>query len=225
MIVPALTFMSITPFQIAGTSLFAVFSNSASSTIAYAKQKRIDYVLGIKFAIFAIPGAIIGAYISRFISLPEFKLYFALVLIGTSIYILRKNTLKTRTIKKSQAVMALCYASSFFAGVLASLFGIGGGVIFMPIMVALLGISVHNSAPTSQFILFVSSIVGLLTHVILGHPDYFLAAVLVIGTFAGAQLGAKLSLTIKERILQILLSIGLFAVSTKFILDELFQLT
>jgi uncharacterized membrane protein YfcA len=118
--------------------------------------------------------------------------------------------------------MALCYASSFFAGILASLFGVGGGVIFVPVMVALLGMSVHSSAPTSQFILLLTSAIGLFTHVALGHPDYLIAAIIVVGAFAGAQLGAKLSLTIKERILQILLSIGLFAVAAKFIVDELF---
>lgn len=221
-IVPTLTFMIFNPSQIASTSLFSVFSNSASSTIAYAKQKRIDYALGAKFAAFAIPGAVIGAYVSSFIALPEFKLYFALVLIGTAIYILRKNTLKEKTTKHSHGIMALCYASSFFAGVLSSLFGIGGGVVFVPIMVALLGMSVHTSAPTSQFILLISSVAGLVSHVYLGHPDYLIAAILVGGAFAGAQLGAKISLTIKEKMLQRLLSIGLLAVAVKFIVDELF---
>lgn len=219
-IVPALTFMSLNPYQIAGTSLFAVFSSSGSSTFAYARQKRIDYVLGIKFSMFAVPGAVVGAYVSRLVSLPEFKIYFALVLIGTSIYILRKHTFKERA-RPSPAVMALCYASSFFAGILASLFGVGGGVIYVPLMVALLGMSVHTSAPTSQFILLVSSAAGLLSHIILGHPDYLLALILVGGAFAGGQLGAKISLRIRERILQILLSIGLLGVAVKFISDEL----
>jgi hypothetical protein len=80
---------------------------------------------------------------------------------------------------------------------------------------------VHSSAPTSQFILLISSTVGLFTHVALGHPDYLIAAIIVGGAFAGAQLGAKLSLTIKERVLQILLSIGLFAIAAKFLSDEL----
>lgn len=218
MIVPALTFLTLTPYQIASTSLFAVLSNSASSTIAYARQKRIDYSLGIRFAIFAVPGAIVGAYISRFISLPEFKLYFAFVMIGTAVYILQRSALRKRS-EPSHLTMILCYSASFFAGILASLFGIGGGVIFVPVMVALLGMSVHNSAPTSQFILLITSTVGMVTHIALGHPDYLLAAILVAGAFLGAQLGAKLSLTIKENLLRILLSIGLIGVAVKFIMD------
>jgi len=219
-IVPALTFMSFNPYQIASTSLFAVFSTSASSTLAYAKQKRIDYSLGIKFALIAIPGAILGAYISDFITMQSFKLYFGLVLIGTSVYILKKSALvEEHKASHSSAVMAFCYTASFFAGILSSLFGIGGGVIFVPMMVALLGMSMHISAPTSQFIFLISSIAGLASHIALGHPDYLLALILVIGAFAGAQLGAKVSLWVKEKLLQKLLSISLFAVAARLISD------
>jgi len=219
-IVPALTFMSFNPSQIASTSLFAVFSTSASSTLTYAKQKRIDYSLGIKFALIAIPGAIIGAYISDFITIESFKLYFGLVLIGTSIYILKKSALaREHKASHSSAVMALCYCASFFAGILSSLFGVGGGVVFVPLMVALLGMSMHVSAPTSQFIFLISSFVGLASHIVLGHPDYMLALILLAGAFAGAQLGAKISLRIKERLLQKLLSISLFAVAARLISD------
>jgi len=219
-IVPSLTFMSFNPYQIASTSLFAVFSTSASSTLTYAKQKRIDYSLGIKLALIVIPGAIIGAYISDFITMQSFKLYFALVLIGTSVYILKKSALaKEHKASHSSAIMAFCYTASFFAGILSSLFGIGGGVIFVPLMVVLLGMSMHVSVPTSQFIFLISSVAGLASHVALGHPDYMLALILVAGAFAGAQLGAKISLRIKERLLQKLLSISLFAVAARLIAD------
>ncbi len=221
-IVPALTFMSFNPSQIASTSLFAVFSTSASSTLAYAKQGRIDYSLGIKFALIAIPGAIIGAYISDFIALQSFKLYFAMVLIGTAFYILRKSALaKEHQRSRSQSIMAFCYAASILAGILSSLFGIGGGVIFVPLMVVLLGMSMHVSAPTSQFIFLISSVAGLASHAVLGHPDYLQASILAVGAFAGAQLGAKISLFIKEKLLQRLVSIALFAVAARFIADVL----
>ena len=61
---PALTFMGLTPANIVSTSLIAVASTSASSTVEYSKQKRIDYKLGLKMATLSIPGAIIGAFLS-----------------------------------------------------------------------------------------------------------------------------------------------------------------
>lgn len=221
-IVPSLTFMSFNPYQIASTSLFAVLATSGSSTLAYARQERIDYSLGIKLALAAIPGAIIGAYISGIVPIQSFKLYFALVLIGTSAYILRGSSLapgKERKISPSSTIMALCYAASFFAGILVSLFGVGGGVIFVPLMVALLGMSMHVSAPTSQFILLIPAVAGVVSHIALGHPDYLSALILAAGTFAGAQLGAKISLSIKEKLLQKLLSIALFAIAARFLVD------
>lgn len=218
-IVPALTYMGMGPYQAASTSLFAVFSTSASSTIAYARQKRIDYSLGIRFALAAIPGAVLGAYISELVTAELFKLYFALILIGTSAYILRRSTLKERARPPIPTIMAVSYAASFFAGILASLFGVGGGTVFVPLMVVLLGMSMHISAPTSQFILLISSVAGLASHSALGHPDYVLAAILMAGTFVGAQLGAKVSLRVREKLMQWLVSIVLFAIAAKLISD------
>jgi hypothetical protein len=223
-IVPALTFLSFNPSQIASTSLFSVLSTSASSTIAYARQKRINYSLGIKFALISVPGAVIGAYISDFIDIGYFKLYFGLVLIGTSVYLLRKSSLE-RPVQRSSGIMVFCYIASFFAGILSSLFGVGGGVIFVPLMVAFLGMSMHISSPTSQFIILIASASGVVSHVAQGHPEYVQSLILIAGTFAGAQLGAKLLPIIKERVLQRLASIALFVVAARLISDAYDHLT
>jgi len=54
-LVPALTFLGLSPTQTASTGLIAVASTSVSSTIEYSRQRRIDYRLGIEMAAFAIP--------------------------------------------------------------------------------------------------------------------------------------------------------------------------
>ncbi|MDW3621450.1 MAG: sulfite exporter TauE/SafE family protein, partial [Nitrososphaeraceae archaeon] len=61
---PVLTFLGLSPPQVASTSLFAVSSTSISSTLAYSKSKKIQYLLGIKMALLSIPGAIIGSFFS-----------------------------------------------------------------------------------------------------------------------------------------------------------------
>lgn len=213
-IVPALSFLNIPPSQIASTSLFAVLSTSSSSTIEYAKQKRIDYRLGIRFAILAIPGSILGAYTSSLISLESFRLYFGIILIVTSVYMLKRHDLRFRRL------MPLAYLASFFAGFISSLFGIGGGVIYMPVMIGLLGMPAKVSTATSQFILLISSISGLVTHAYLGHPDYLLAVILAVGTFAGAQIGARISLRISEKSLKVLVSLALLAIALRMIISS-----
>ena len=46
---------------ISATSLAVVFANAASGTVAYARQGRVDYRSGRRFALAALPGAILGA--------------------------------------------------------------------------------------------------------------------------------------------------------------------
>jgi len=57
-IVPVLTFVGFPPTLAVGNSLFAAFSNSVASTTMYAKQKRIEYSLGLKLGLMSIPGTI-----------------------------------------------------------------------------------------------------------------------------------------------------------------------
>ena len=218
---PALTFMGFTPAHAASTSLIAVSSTSASSTIEYSKQKRIDYAVGLKMAALSIPGAIIGALLSNEISIENFKAYFAIILIVTGIYITYKNSIikeKSEELK-SAPFDFLFYPGSFAAGVISSLFGIGGGIIFVPLMILVLRMAMLRAGPTSQLTLLISSIAGVSTHVILGHPDYIHGAYLAIGAFVGGQIGARLSRHVEESILQKLLSIILVGAAIKLLFD------
>ena len=217
-IVPALSFMSLNPHQIASTSLFSVLSTSSSSTIFYAKEGRINYKEGIKLAIIAIPGSIIGAYVSESISIQEFRVYFALILIIGALYIIKKRNIHA---KYKNGILFLVYIGSFFAGFISSLFGIGGGIIYMPLLIGVLAISAKSSTATSQFILLLSSITGLITHAYLAHPDYVLAIILIIGTFIGAQIGAYLSRKINEELLRRLVSIAIMAIAIRMIVEVL----
>ena len=218
---PALTFLGLSPAQTASTSLIAVASTSVSSTIEYSRQKRIDYRLGLEMAAFAIPGAVLGAVLSDYLSTESFKLYFGILLILTGIYVLYKNSiLKDSAAKKrSIALRIAVFAATFGAGVISSLFGVGGGIIFVPAMLLVLGLTMQRAAPTSQLTLMMTSVAGVLMHVFLLHPDYLQALALSAGAFAGAQIGARASRTAKEILLQRLFGLMLVAVAAKLIFD------
>lgn len=221
--VPALTFLNVPPTQAASTSLIAVMATSISSTIEYSRQKRINYGLGLQIAACAIPGGVLGAVLSEYLLQDTFKLYFGILLILTGLYILYRNSvLKDRHVKRrSLALQVGVFAASFGAGIISSLFGVGGGIIFVPAMLLVLGLTMHRAAPTSQFTLMMTAIAGVFTHSALGHPDYLQAIVLSIGAFVGAQIGARLSLITKDMLLQRLLAAVLMTVAIIFILDGL----
>ena len=219
-IVPVLTFIGFSPTLAVSNSLFAVFSNSVGSTIEYAKQKRVEFSLGWKLGLMTVPGTILGAFISSDLSSEIFKILFALVLISSASYIFLKRKIEEKPVDISRLLLVFSAGASFFAGIISSLFGIGGGLIFVPLMVVALGISIKRAAPTSQFILMFASFSGLIVHSMLGHPDYYQALLLSIGAFAGGILGARLSLEIKENKLKIIVVIVLIAAAIKMIVDS-----
>ncbi|HEX3326868.1 MAG TPA: TSUP family transporter [Actinomycetota bacterium] len=103
-------------------------------------------------------------------------------------------------------------------GVLSGLFGIGGGVIIVPVLVAL-GFTQREASGTSLAALLLP--VGLLgvieyarRHEIRFHYGIGIAIGLLAGVLAGAVLAGRLSNTLLERLFGLLLAIVAF----KFIL-------
>ena len=219
-VVPVLTFFGFSPAVAASNSLFAAFSNAIASSASYAKQKRIQYSIGLKFGLLAIPGTVLGALISDEISSSLFKILFGIVLLASSVYIFSKRKLESKTYNLSKQIMVLSAGASFFAGIISSLFGIGGGIVFVPLMVIVIGLTMKLAAPTSQFILLFVSASGMITHAFLGHPDFYQALFLAAGAFVGGLVGSKLSLEIEEKKLKIIVSVAMIAAAIKLFIDS-----
>ena len=220
-IVPILTFFGFPPTVAASNSLFAAFSNSVASTISYSKQKRIEYSLGLKLGLLAIPGTILGAIISTDIVPDLFKILFGFILITSAVYIFLRKQVESREKVISKQLIIFIIGASFFAGIISSFFGIGGGIVFVPLMVVGMGLSMKKAAPTSQLILLFASLSGIIVHSVLGHPDFLQSGFLAIGSFFGGLVGAKLSLSVRERNLKILISAILLITAGKLFFDSL----
>ena len=220
-VVPILTFFGFSPTLAASNSLFAAFSNAVASTISYSRQKRIEYSLGVKLGLLTIPGTVLGAYVSSDVAPEIFKILFGFVLIASAIYIFVRKKIENTQVNFSKQMMIFAVGASFFAGIISAFFGIGGGIIFVPLMVAGMGMAMKKAAPTSQLILLFASFSGVVVHTILGHSDFLQAGLLSAGSFAGGLVGARLSVDIKERFLQIIVSVVIIAAAIKMFIDSL----
>jgi hypothetical protein len=218
---PVLTYMGFSPAVIASSSLIAILATSISSTLTYIRKKYINYSLGLKLALPAIPGSIIGGFFSNFISLEHFKIYFAILLTSVGLYIFFKNKIIKKTLDRTPKLLfyLILISGTFCAGIISSLFGIGGGIIFVPILVIMYKMKMINVSPTAQFTLLITTITGLLTHIILEHPDYSYGIALAFGAFFGAQVGSRSIHLISENILSKILSFSLISIAINFIID------
>ena len=222
-VVPVLTFFGFSPTLAASNSLFGVLGNAVAATISYSRQKRIEFRLGIKLGLLSIPGTVLGAIVSSDVAPGVFKILFGLVLIASAAYIFWKRRIETGEKRESKQMMIFVACASFFAGIISSFFGIGGGIVFVPLMVAALGMAMKKAAPTSQLILLFASSSGVVVHSLLGHPDFLQAGLLTVGSFFGGLVGARLMPEIKERFLQILVSVVILAVAVKLFVDSTYE--
>jgi uncharacterized membrane protein YfcA len=92
----------------------------------------------------------------------------------------------------------------FGLGMASGLMGIGGGVLFMPILLYGIGLSVRNAAGTGVLLLFVTVAVGTVEQSLHGYVSLKLALAILIGSSVGAQLGALTTYYLPNRILRLL---------------------
>ena len=207
-----------------GTSLFAVFCNAISGTFAYIRQRRILMRAAVPFALATLPGAFLGGYLSEWFSGPGFSLAFGIlmVFIGYIMYSKSRGKAANKSVEDwdpatARFNMPLGILCSFFVGFLSSIFGIGGGIVHVPMMVFVLGFPPQIAVATSTFVLFVSAVMGVSSHALLGHIIWGPALMIGAGAVIGAQLGAKIAKKSKPRLLVVLLSILVFLIGLQFI--------
>lgn len=107
---------------------------------------------------------------------------------------------------------------SFIVGILASIMGVGGGFIMLPMMVYILGMPMHIAVGTSLFqILFLCAGVTYMQAATNQTVDLMLVLPLALGSAVGAQLGARLSRLLRGEQLMILLAIIVLAVTGEMV--------
>lgn len=87
-------------------------------------------------------------------------------------------------------------------GTASGLFGVGGGIIILPVLVYLLGYETKRAAGTSLLAITVPSLVGVVTYSLDGNVDVLLAALLAAGSIVGAPIGSWLLARLPKRAVQ-----------------------
>ena len=92
-------------------------------------------------------------------------------------------------------------------GMLTMLMGVGGGFILVPAMLYILGMSAGVVVGTSLFnILFVTMVTTMMHALTTKAVDVVLAALLLLGSVSGAQIGTQLAQKAKPEVLRLVLA-------------------
>jgi uncharacterized membrane protein YfcA len=206
LLVPALMLLrpEASPAALTSTSLAVVFFNAYSGTLAYVRMGRVDYYAAILFAVAGIPGAVLGVLLVHEVPRGTFEALFGLLLLAAGAEILRTplgsgrrgaaegSSPDLRADPRAARVGAI---GSAYVATVASLLGLGGGIVHVPFLVRVLRYPAHVATATSHFVLACMALLATGVHLasgsLTGRLDDTLS--LAVGVMMGAPVGAALS--------------------------------
>ena len=107
-----------------------------------------------------------------------------------------------------------------FSGLLSGFVGVGGGIIIVPALVFLLGLTQHQAQGTSLFVLILPVVsFAVLNYWKSGNVKWEYGLVIAMTFIVGAFFGSKLSLKISPGLVQLLFGILMAYISFRMILS------
>jgi len=195
----------LTPQEAISTSLFIQITGLGSGTFAYIKAKLIHIRLSVILAMVALPGVILGSYMT--VSLPEHTIQMILGIMAMILAILfvvsneetetQKNVnLDIKAIRKVAAVPG-------FFGFLMGFLSVGISEWLIPALRHKLKLDMPHAIGTSIGMMFILAIISSAIHFNLSenfHSEVFVLG--SVGTLIGGQIGARISQRINDRLLK-----------------------
>jgi hypothetical protein len=190
-LVPLLvTFAGLDQRTAAATSLLAILPSSIAGAITYFANGEVDLLAAGIIAVGAVGGSLIGSALLKRLPLPALTWGFVALLVLVAARLLFVEPVRGEPLELSPGVIAAYLAIGVVMGVTSGLFGIGGAVIAVPALVAVLGVSDLIAKGTTLAVIVATSVTGSLANRRTGLIDVR-TALIVGGVAAAAAVGGS----------------------------------
>lgn len=202
------------PESAAATSIVTALPALILGSISYYRKGLINFQLGNRMMLAAIPSIVVGYLISPFIPTKIYKIIIGLILIMLGLQIIYKLYHNAPAKDKRTSAKAASIGYGILGGLMVGIAGLsGGGPITAGLL--LLGASMASTSATSAYVLTGMSIVGALLHLTGGTIDWHAAVGLIIGSLAGSLLAPPVVIWLTKKPQQafyVKLFLGVFVV-------------
>lgn len=178
------------PHVAIGTSALAVAVNAAVGLANHARAHTVKWRCGAMYAASGIVGAFVGSSIGKMVNGQHLLFLFALVMIVVGIIMLRRRGeqgIAGAQCNRENAPKVLGYGLG--TGVFSGFFGIGGGFLIVPGLVASTSMPMINAVGTSLVAVTAFGLTTAANYAFSGLVDWTLAAVFIAGGVGGGALG------------------------------------
>jgi hypothetical protein len=224
LIVPLLTLGFGLPLsQAVGVSLVCVIMTSSAAAGVYLERHVANLRLGMTLELFTAGGALVAASVAFLLDERLLSIAFAGLLAYVAIVMARAPRddpgPETPAPPDDESAGPLDRLSgegyrvrnlgrgivgSTGAGVASGLFGVGGGVIKVPLMNLVMGVPFRVATATSNLMIGITAASGAAIYLVRGEIDPYVAGPTAIGVFVGATVGARTASRVPLRYLRLL---------------------
>ena len=204
------------PHVAIGTSALAVAVNAGANLMPHARQGAVKWRCAGMFAAAGVAGAYAGSTLGKAFDGQKLLFLFALLMI-----VVGALMLKTRgdpgdpdaQCRRENAPKVLGYGAA--TGLFSGFFGIGGGFLIVPGLMASTGMPMRNAIGSSLVAVAAFGLTAALNYAVSGLVDWLLAAVFIGGGVVGGLAGAALSkrLSAHKGALNTIFALLIFAVA------------
>lgn len=146
------------------TSLLAIIPPAALSASLYGARGQIDLLAAAIIAIGAIAGTPLGALLLRRISLVWLKWLFIAGLLATALRLVIVVPERGGALDYGVVTVLGLVVLGVLMGVLAGLLGVGGGIVAVPVLIAVFGVGDLLAKGTSLLAMIPGAVAGTLTN-------------------------------------------------------------
>ena len=204
--VPMLTFFGLPLVQATATSLVGVLLSALSGSYQNLRTGNLNWRVSLLLALFGMVTAQVGAWLGDRLPDASLSLAFAVLLLVT-IYLMdlrRKLAQKegqsqisappkiSESIAPPASSLPPIAGIGLLAGILSGLFGVGGGVVMVPLQTLFLHETIKSAVRTSLGAIVPIAISGLAQHTYNNKVLWIAGLCLGLGGIVGAQAGTRL---------------------------------
>ena len=177
-----------------GTSALAVAANAGANLITHARRGNVNWRCAMIYSVAGVAGALAGSTLGKAVDGQKLLFLFALLMMLVAVMMFRRRRAEGNpeaTCRIGNAPRTLGFGAA--TGVLSGFFGIGGGFLIVPGLVASTGMPLLNAIGSSLVAVTAFGLTTALNYALSGFVDWPLAFVFVVGGIGGGLAGARLA--------------------------------
>ena len=184
-----------------GTSAAAVAVNAATGLAAQARAGRVKWPCAITFGIAGLAGSLAGAHFAKQVDGQALMTWFAFAMIAIALSMLvPKKNAGDPSVRLTPPMVLKLAPIGLLAGLAAGFFGIGGGFLIAPGLMASTGMTLANAGASSLVSVTLFGGATSLSYAASGQLVWPLFGALIVGGAGGTLIALPLAKTLESRV-------------------------